>query len=351
MEKFKDIVKPIILAVLILFILIFIIISSTYLISRYETPESSIIHKKNISLKSNDKYEHTFTNVRAGRLLSWKWEINDFDNNTIKFYLENKEKNKIYYFSSNQNQTFDEGEFISEYRDDYTFIWKNANSTHPINITINKLILWDSEGIEEPMFIIYILIPILILSYIIYYKKYSIRSEDRKEPLKKYKKIVLIIILSIVIWLILSNIFFSGRVPVENRHVNLNSFEIHKQKYPELLSDLSVPIKWNIDGNTSINFWIEDKNGFKYKQLNASENIISQNFRFVPPKDGDYWLYFENPTNNAINLYYKYDPNPKDNTFKFVGVFAGIICAILIYMNIYLIMKNKRIKKEVVKKV
>ena len=150
----------------------------------------------------------------------------------------------------------------------------------------------------------------------------------------------------IVIYLIILNVFFSGRIPVEDKHVKLTPFDTHRQRYPELYGDLGYPIKWNIDGNTSINFWIENKNGSKYKQLNVSDNITSQTFRFIPPKDGDYWLVFENPTNETIDLHYTYDPNTKDNLFDFLKLFTWIICAILIFMNIYLILKNKRIKKE-----
>ncbi len=346
MRKWKDIGISIIITFLSLLLLIFVIMVTNYLISSSETPEASIIHEKNISLKPSNKYEYNFTNVRPNKQISWEWNIRNYTNDFVKFWLEDKDENKIYYFSSNQNQTHDEGEFIFEQRDDYTFVWKNANQNRSVNLTINKLILWDSEGIEEPMVIIYILIPILILTYVIYSKKYLIKRENDKKPLKRYQKIAIAIFVGIIIWLIIVNVFFSGRIPVEDKHVKLTPFDTHRQRYPELYGDLGYPIKWNIDGNTSINFWIENKNGSKYKQLKASDNITSQTFRFIPPKDGDYWLVFENPTNETINLHYKYDPNTKDNSVEILKLFTWIICAILIFMNTYLILKNKRMKKE-----
>ncbi len=346
MGKGKDIGKAIVISIVITLVLIISVAVITALIANNETPESSIIHGKNILLEPDNKYEHTFTNIRANRLISWEWNITNYNNDSVKFWFEDKDGNKIYYFSSNQNQTNDKGEFIFEHRDDYTFVWENANQNKSVNLTINKLILRDSEGIEEPMYIIYILIPILILSYVIYSRRSLIKRENDKKPLKKYQKIAIVIFVGIIIYLIILNVFFSSRIPVEDKHVKLTPFDTHRQKYPELYGNLDYLIKWNIDENTTINFWIENEDGLKYKQLNVSDNITSQTFRFIPPKDGDYWLVFENPTNETIDLHYKYDPNTKDNLFDFLKLFTGVICAILIFMNIYLILKNKRIKKE-----
>jgi amino acid transporter len=343
MNKIKILGITLLLTLIIVILLIFSYIGLTWLIASSETPEQSLDNKV-VKIEPGGEYSYGFSNVRSGRLIEWHWKISEFKNDSIKFWIQDGKGDIIYYFSSDSNQTSDDGRLYFNYRDDYTIIWENGDQNRSTDVSIKQLVIWDSEGFYEPMLLVYIFVPILFMTYIIFLKKYPKKYNQKKGRSSKYGRILLIIIAFIIFYLIIINVFIPVNNPASNENLILNPNDYHREKYPELYKDLDVPVKWTIDGNATINFWIENENGYRYKKIDTSDNLTYQRFRFIPPDNGDYWLVFENPSNEMVSVHYLNDPNPKDNTSDLLRLLSGLILTIIIFMNIYAMLIRREIK-------
>lgn len=314
----------------------------------YNERTQIIYPKYNIYLDPGERYFTNFTDEKDKSFLEWRWSVENLIDDKVNFWIEDDDGRKYNQITTFQNFSDEKGFWYFSRSEDCTLIWENANENGSITLKIKDFTTYSSAGIEPYTTIGFIILFLfLIIFYFIYKRKYLIKVEIEK-PSKKYKIIGLLIILLVFLWFILPPLFYL--TPAEEEHLTIEPNSTVKKSYNEMFKDDQLTWHWKLENNTNIeiNFWIEDKDGTRYKYSTSSDNITSNMIFFIASKEGSYWAIWENPSNETVNIHYKFKPDTDAVEQIYLGSYGFILIfsIVLIGIDVYMVIKNRRIKRN-----
>ncbi len=247
-----------------------------------------------VDIAPGGNYTQRFDIHLVNSTLWMKWEIPHYNGEDFEFWIENEKGKRFEYFQGHEDFRAEFICYLFEEAGTYKVVWKSNEANQTIHLRIPDESMLIPFGYPPGIVVVYTTIIMTILAGLIISRK---KNAMISVELTKGQKIV---IMALVIVLIFFTFSMAFEDQTYSKHHQVSANDTLIIQYQDQFEELNLHYDWNVEGNTTIQFWIEDSAGTMYRFCNCTNNIGN----FMVPKDGGYKAIFKNWQNRDIDVNY-----------------------------------------------